>query len=274
MRIMSSIGLLLLLLVSCIRAPLCEQELKNENIEILPQWESSVVHPPGVYVESYPQEGNVMRNFLPPSGGWVYLPKGAYDILLYSNASSQIAFRGIDALNTAEAYTEAGVQPDELYSGKAMEVMVGSSSIRQQIGVPMKDLIHTYPFVYRGVTGLKYVNELRVSISGISQAVRLFDGSLPPDVHTLNCTYTLSEDGFVGSFTCFGHGGEAEKHLFVVRFYYGGQWREYTYDVTESLNMKGKIDIYEPITFEPLDGGGMDTDVGDWDDDAVDVPIK
>lgn len=271
------IGWLLLLsgVTSCISDPPCDIPAKMENVELLFVWPDTLTMPPTVYVDCYPQpEGTPIRNFLPPTGGKIFLPKGEYSLLVYSNASPKILFENMDSFSSAAAYTDGGIQPDELFCGSMTKVAIKGNGISQQFTIPMVSRVNSYYFRYSGVEGLKYVNSIKVGIDGITRAVEMASGKLLPGTFTASCNYRLLTDGFYGTLRCFGHGLAETKHTFTVNFEYGGQSKVLNYDVTQMLNKEGYIDIRDSLIFEPIGGGGIDTGVGDWEDDAVDIPIN
>lgn len=259
---------------SCISEPPCDTPVKMENLELLFDWPDTLAAPPTVYVDCYPRaEGTPIRNFLPPTGGKIYLPQGEYDLLVYSNASPKILFENLDSFSSAAAYTDGGIQPDELFCGSIVGAEI-KGSISQQFIIPMVGRVYSYYFRYRGVEGLEYVNSIKVGIDGITRAVEMASGKLLPENFTANCSYQLLSDGFYGTLRCFGHGRAGTKHTFTVSFGYGGQSKVLNYDVTQMLDQNGYIDIRDSLIFEPIGGGGIDTGVGDWEDDAVDIPIN
>ena len=263
--------LLLSLVSSCIRESPCEQLAREDNVELLPQWEE-VNRPPSLFVRCYPMSGGaVIQNFISSSGGYVYLPQDSYELLLYSNNSPYVNFRNMETFGAAEAYVDEGMQPDELYCGN---VEIKKIDGRMQIKVPMVNMVYEYPFTYSGVTGLQYVNGIFVSIDGINLAVNMKTGLLTSVTSVVNCPYSLTNDGFTGVLHCFGHGGTSTTHSLSVRFSYGGRTLVKVYDVTEMLNEQGRIDIHDNIVFEPVGQGDIDTGVGDWEDDMVDIPIN
>lgn len=271
------IGWLLLLsgVTSCISDPPCDIPAKMENVELVFVWPDTLTTLPTVYVDCYPQAGgNSIRNFLPPTGGKIFLPKGGYNLLVYSNASPKILFENMDSFSSSAAYTDGGIQPDELFCGSIVGAEIKGNGISQQFTIPMVSRVYSYHFRYSGVEGLKYVNSIRVGIDGITRAVEMVSGKLLPETFTASCTYRLLSDGFYGTLRCFGHGLADTKHTFTVNFEYGGQSKILNYDVTQMLNQNGYIDIRDSLVFEPIGGGGIDTGVGDWEDDAVDIPIN
>ena len=264
-----------MLFTSCIHEPVCDQLPGKNNIEILPLWDTTVDPPSRVFVQSYPLEGGLaLLNFISSSGGKVYLQQGGYDFLLYTNTSPRISFRNMESFDTAEAYVDKNAQPDELYCGSAAEVEIDKESADRQITVPMVAMVYSYPFTYSGVTGLQYVSRISVSVDGISQAVEMASRTITSSTYTVDCNYVLTKDGFYGTLRCFGHGAPDVQHKFTVRFDYGGQTVTKNYDVTEMLNVQGRIDIHDSLVFDPLEDGGIDTDVGDWEDNTVDIPIN
>ena len=271
----NTLFLLLLLVTSCIHEEVCDELSEKENIKILPLWDASVKPPSRVFVQCYPQWGEIaVLNFIASSGGKVYLQPGEYDLLLYTNTSSRIGFRNMESFDTAEAFVDRNTQPDELFCGSVADVEVQKGSVDRQITVPMIAMVYSYPFTYSGVTGLQYVSRVLVSVDGISQAVKIASRTLSSVTYTTDCNYVLTNDGFYGTLRCFGHGTDDVRHTFTVRFEYGGQTLTKNYDVTEMLNVQGRIDIRDELSFDPVEEGGLHTDVGDWEDNTVDIPIN
>lgn len=276
MNILKAIYLLVLAVAtgSCIREPGCVPELTEENVEVLLKWPDSASNYTNVFIECYAHTGdNPIRNFLPATGGHVFLPGGMYDILVYTKSSGKINFRGMEAFSTAEAWFSEDTQPDMLFCGSIQGVEIQGKGVAQQIEVVMKSQVKIYPFRFREIVNMQYVNRIRVSLSGISSSLLMAGESVPQETVAVNCPYTLTSDGFYGAVFCFGHGDTLTDHLFTVYFELGDQVRSRTYNVTRMLNKNDSIDIYDKIVFEPLNNGGLKPGVGDWDDDSVVIPI-
>lgn len=273
-HLLVGICLLATVVSGCIREPGCEIVPSDGNLQIILNWPETEKNPPGVFTSSYSSNGNIpVNDFLPPEGGRLYIPQGIYNILVYSNTTETIDFRNMDSFNNAEAFVGKDIQPDELFAGNIRNIQVEGTASAQTIEIEMSSLVKSYPFTFKGITGIENVSQIRVYVSGISTVVSLTepDRRLPTD--SIRCLFNRTSDGFQGSFRSFGHGSDSTLHYFTVRFESGEMSKTYTYDVTEMLNLRGRIDITEKLEFKPIGNGGFQPGVDDWEDDSAIVPL-
>ncbi len=234
----------------------------------------------------YPAQGDEkpVLDFTDGKGGNVNIRFGDYRLIAINNNTPQILYRNEDSYNGMEAYTrtanfaltggEVMVEPDSLFVALYPDLSLTPASGDYNITLTPKSMVSTVPFVFTGITGLEYVSNIRIAVTGLSSSIRLSDGKLSEYTAAVAPGFRRTKNSVEGSFRIFGTPQQqTATHSFIIQFFYGAEIITKQYDITQMMRESGKIYIEEEIVFQEIGpgGGGFIPDVGDWQQDNVEI---
>lgn len=240
---MSILTTCLILLSGCERNELCYDH-PHENLHVTVVWDSLPAElqsslPEGVRISMYAgkqarQEQSGASSdytyYRDTYGGDIMVQDGTYDFLLFNSDTEMIQLRGMDHLNTAEAYLGArtripytkGISNKNIYYSDRScanlrtrsEILIAepdrffatycSLETVQTYGKTISDTIYAYPRsrVLRvtlkvKVKGLKGASSCRASLSGVAQSISLATGECTSETGTAIFDMDKTDDSFL-----------------------------------------------------------------------------
>ena len=298
---------LLGLAAACKRIPLYEPrsgvylklEIQLEDGDRLPEKVRVCFYDPLTHVLS-------AEDYLPAEGGFVDVPAGTYDLMVYSLGCETTRVTDSESRGAAYAYTgspgskvrtragdggEAGAEypviyePDHLYVGCLPGVVVPVRAELDRTVVlvcGMSTLLETYTFEARFVEGAERIREADVYITGQAPGKYLWDRRFPNKACALLFRSRVdTEKGKLHYvFRTFGklHGIRSDVYLNVLATSLDGGRYQWTFDVTDQFdnpdNTLHEIIVEEPIVVPESGSGGFLPTVGDWNTEIIEVPLS
>lgn len=232
-------------------------------------------------------------------GGTLHLRHGSCHMTLcYNYHGNNIYFRNEGHSDLIEAYCNSVVRatysktfPDEstvaepdaqFYVGKNDVFDVYQSDENLTLDLYPSNVMQTYTFEVRGVSGTKFISATRGAISGMSNSYYLNSGTLSTTVSTLlfNATADVSGSMITGSFRTFGRIDNTTNNFTIEVLYPSstGGILQKTWDVTDQISNGTNFHIViEDSGIDVPDeggggtGGGFEADVEEWDDEVVEL---
>ena len=334
-RVVSDIlllGLCLLSLASCRRIPL-HDPLANVYLKLTTRLNTDVVLNEDLNIEGNPSLANkvygqqptqvracfydieshklVQEQYLPAEGGFVEIPAGTYDLIVYSLGAAITRIDNVESRAAAYAYTDPTgsvvrsktkvgdvdedgevlvneqkviKEPDHIFVGRRESIVVPVRAEIDQtviIECELTPLLDTYSFEVRNVIGAGRIQKADVYITGQAPSRFLWDKRYPTKPSALYFQTTINPDkGHIYTvFNTFGKLPGARNDVFLhvlVTDVQGGRF-EWEFDVTDQFdnpdNVHHEIIIDERVEI-PEDGGqvgGLDPKVNEWS--VIVVPI-
>lgn len=287
-------------LLSCEHKELCLDHPHGAAVRITFDWTAIGSHalPEGMRVAFYPAGGGEPWLFACPGGRdrLVELPAGRYRVLCYNNDTEEIVWKNADGYNDLTADTPDATAPDGASDCLTPDWLCGDHSTgivdlsdlqpgtETEVHFTPVPMVCTYTFEVNGIRGLKYIADLRGSLSDMCGSLNMAADCLPEDLsECLLFGGTIGREQIKGGFYTFGPGlhdpAHAEAHIFKL-YLKSHRGKVYTLeaDVTEQINrvpLEGHLhDVHLVVDFdydvpeEPIGGGGggFDPGVDDWDD--------
>lgn len=293
--------------VSCQNKELHDRtDMSGVNVTVRINWETGLTIPytDGMRINLFSLTqgvANYGRADVTWSGGRVRLQEGAsYITYAYNYVGNNVLFRNetdpakIEAASPAlSRATYSRVFPDEpTISGISGDMHLGVNSSytvlatagQQFIDVYPRDIVVTYTYEIRGITGAQFIRAARGGVSGFSASRFLATGALSETPSTLlfeNSQVNAGAGTITGSFRTFGR--LDTDNNFTIEILYpsntpGGGIMQQTWNVTPQIGNDTNFHILidnSGIDI-PDEGGddadGWDVDLKDWND--VNVPLN
>lgn len=247
----------------------------------------------------------VAEEFLPAEGGFVDIPAGTYDIIVYSLGTESTRTKDTESRAGANAFTsETGAtvriaygtddtkaiedyrvfhEPDHLFTGVRNNVEVPVHAEHEEtviIDVEMTTLLDTYSLEVRYVEGAGRIRKADVYITGQAPSKYMWDRRYPNKSGAIYFQSEINESkgNLYTVFNTFGKfpGAHNDVYLNVLVTDIQGGRHQWVYDVTDQFddpdNHTHQIIIDDPIKI-PDDEGGFTHDVTDWKDEVIYVPL-
>lgn len=247
----------------------------------------------------------VAEEFLPAEGGFVDIPAGFYNIIVYSLGTEVTRTNGTETRAGAYAYTsETGAtvriargsddtksvedhniiyEPDHIFTGTKENVEIPIHAMQDGIVVieiEMTTLIDTYTLEVRYIEGAGRIQKADVYITGQAPLKYMWDRrfSNKPSAIYFESVVDPKKGNLFTAFNTFGKFPNARNDVYLnvlVTDVTGGRY-QWVYDVTDQFdnpdNITHEIIIDDRIVI-PEGGGGFTHDVSDWDSEVVYVPL-
>lgn len=251
----------------------------------------------------------VAEDIMTSDGGFISVPGGTYDVIVYNLGGVNTQVTGTEARGTAYAFTspegtkvkitkagssiapseyEVIYEPDHLLVGRMEQLVIPSmGTIDHTVVIEsgMESLLETYTFEIPAVTGTENIKEADVYITGQASGRFLWDKRFPSKPCALHLPAVVDrEKGTLYTvFNTFGKFPNLESEVFLniqVVGENGGQY-QWTYDITEQFNNPdntGKTIVIDQPMVVPDDpegtGGGLDPYVTDWNTEIINIDVS
>jgi len=249
------------------------------------------------YVVLYPRNNNneVIKEFIESNGGEILVPRGIYDVLIYSYNYESIIVNLTNSFTSSYATTSAitsnliyknGNSKDEqilngtdsiFYIGKYEGINIERADNNYEIEITPKNIIKNYEIK------IKVVN--KESVSSVSGVLSGFSGSYLLGVQALenNSVSIYSEayfsnDWLILPINTFGIVGSCSNHTLTLKFtLLNGEKQTKSFDIKNNVNAipNGGIIILDSTIVIPIvTGGGIGGTVGNWgDEEGVEIVL-
>lgn len=248
----------------------------------------------------------VTEEFLPPTGGFVDVAAGVYDIIVYGLGTEATMVSATDTRAGSFAHTSflgtrvkvmtraGGVEnvsefpvinePDHLFVGRATNVVVPVVSDKEDIKVveiDMPTLLESYTFEVLNIFNAEKIRSMTVYITGQAPSRYLWDMRFPKSPCAITFDADVDEaDGCIRTaFNTFGKFPDEYNQVFLnvqIEDVDGGRY-QWIYDVTDQFdnpdNTGHKIVISDVIEIPDGGTGGFITDVNDWEAEIEIIPL-
>jgi hypothetical protein len=254
-----------------------------------------------VFVYDPDTHDKVHEDLLPPTGGFINVDPGVYDIIVYGMGTVKTRLASADNRGLLKAYTDIkgtltviGVpsstiidQPDQLYAGSASLVTVPMHPEIEgieKVHLDLEPAMQTWTFAAYDITGLERVTSMECYITGQAPDRFLWDGHFTVNPVALEISPNMDpeECSVKAVFNTFGKIPEySSKVVLNVQVgTSGGKYYNWSYDITDQFNnpdnnchnivVDNPVDIPDDKTD---DGGGLDTGVNPWNPHVIDIFI-
>lgn len=252
----------------------------------------------------------VAEDFLPPEGGFIHIPTGMYDVLVYSLGTEATQVEGTKTRAGAYAFTsptgarvkvqtkagggedsevEQAViwEPDPLYSGRIAGAVIPVYPEGEEESVVLESVLkrctETWSLEIREVEGAERIAGAEAYVTGQAAGRYLWDGRTTNHPASLVCPLVVNatKGQLWTVFNTFGRFPEAESDVVVDLLVTttGGARCSYIFDVTDQWKNPDNtahrivIDVLVEIPDESYSGGGFDPIVEDWDGEEIDIIV-
>lgn len=252
----------------------------------------------------------VAEDFLPPEGGFIHIPTGMYDVLVYSLGTEATQVEGTKTRAGAYAFTsptgarvkvqtkagggedsevEQAViwEPDPLYAGRIAGAVIPVYPEGEEESVVLESVlkrsVETWSLEIREVEGAERIAAAEAYVTGQAAGRYLWDGRTTNHPASLVCPLVVNpaKGQLWTVFNTFGKFPEAESDVVVDLLVTttGGARCSYIFDVTDQWKNPDNtahrivIDVLVEIPDENYSGGGFDPIVEDWDGEEIDIIV-
>ena len=253
----------------------------------------------------------VAEEFLPPTGGFVDVPAGTYDIIVYSLGTEVTQVKGTESRAAGNAFTDylgsltikakseddPGAEPvishqsvikepDHIFVGTKESVVIPVRSTLDKtmvIEMEMTTLLETYSLEVRKIEGVERIKNIDVYITGQAQSKYMWDRRFPSIVCAIYFPSGVNVDKgkLYTVFNTFGKFPGAHNDVYLnvrITGTNGGRY-QWIYDVTDQFdnpdNINHALIIDEDITIpDSDDAGGFRPEVQDWTTEIIHVPLS
>ena len=284
--------LLILLFASCEHKDLCYSHPHDKEVRILFDWSNIHVDniPKVVAVIFRNEETNTVAEFaLPPEGGIVMIPDGAYEFTAYNIATTPVSHK------LKGKYYET---PDFLCLENQKVVLTDFENTRLITAKPIR---RTARVDYRinGIERLEKADAIYAVLSGCSAELELYTGCCVErheDGIQHNIVFEVDKWKQQGWFYMFGGGFTPENRrtsehvhiLSIYAVYKDNKYKKLDIDVTQQIHCENPIglpmedfSIVVDLNLAHPDGGDdtddtegfFDPEVEGWEDIEIDIPL-
>lgn len=254
----------------------------------------------------------VKEDFLPAQGGFVDVPAGVYDVVVYSLGTEATQVSGTETRAGGHAFTsptgsrvkmqgvsgkvdvEGGTdeqpvvfEPDHLFVGRIAGAMVPVHPADDEtivLSAELSRLSESWILEVAEVEGAERIRKAEVYLTGQAADRYLWDGRSSNGACALGfeTEVDVTEGRLFAVFNTFGKCPLLETGVIVnvlVTTENGSRCR-YVYDVTDQWlnpdNSAHRIVVEEPVEIpgDDYQGGGFDPIVNEWDGEAIPVIIE
>ena len=236
----------------------------------------------------------VAEDFLPAEGGFLNIPPGTYDMIIYSSGSSVTyvdddysrwhIYAGTNAEETSSGLMIP--EPEHIFTALLEEVEIPiystSSSIRE-MKVKTSKVLESYSIQFTDIADIERVETAEIRISSQVPGRYLW-GERTKDLSgsvRFNPVVDKENGRIYAVFNTFGRNTYRQNKVLatLVVVDVNGRIHQWTADITDWIesfdNVRKEIIIDNEIKVpDTTDGGGLNPDVDDWDDNEIYVPIS
>ena len=252
----------------------------------------------------------VAEDYLPPEGGFIHIPTGVYDVLVYSLGTEATQVDGTRTRAGAYAFTSAtgarvkvqtkadsgeGAvaeqaviwEPDPLYAGRIAGAVIPVYPEGEEESVVLESVlkrsVESWSLEIREVEGAERIAGAEAYVIGQAAGRYLWDGRSTNHPASLVCPLVVNaaKGQLWTVFNTFGKFPEAESDVVVDLLVTttGGARCSYIFDVTDQwVNPDNTahrivIDVLVEIPDDNYSGGGFDPLVEEWDGEEIDIIV-
>ena len=252
----------------------------------------------------------VAEEFLPPTGGFVDVPAGTYDIIVYSLGTEVTQVEGTasragaygftsiigDMKITSKSEDEPDAEPvishqpviwepDHIFVGTKENVAIPVRSTLDKtmvIEMQMTTLLETYSLEVKNIQGVERIKKLDVYITGQAPSKFMWDRRFPTKISAIYFPsgVNVEKGNLYTVFNTFGKfpGANNDVYLNVLVTGTNGAQYSYIYNVTDQFddpdNIKHALIIDHDIIIPEDDPGGFRPEVQDWSKVIIHVPLS
>lgn len=281
-------------LSSCERRDIFDMPSSKLYIKI--NWSQEKQKSEYFYVVLYPKDKSkeIISEFIESNGGEILVPRGIYDVLIYSYNYESIIVNLTNSFSTSFATTSSmganliyknnGRKDEQIlngtddifYIGKYEAVNIEQADNNYEIGITPKNIIKNYEIK------IKVINP--ESVSSVSSTVSGFSGSYLLGLQTLdnNTVSIYSQSYFEGDWLIIPINSfglvSTSSHTLTIKFnLLNGEIQTQSYDIGEDLNEipnGGRVVMDSIIEIPIVTGGGIGGSVGEWGEEGnVDIVL-
>lgn len=275
--------------------PLCEN-----NLDAVFQFKAKGLLPEIAHVLFYDisTHEQVYETFLPPTGGFIEVNPGVYDVIVYGMGADHIRLNETRNRGLFKAYTDhkgslsyAGntrpliAEPDQFYAGRAaaMEIPVrDENSDITRLHIDLLPMVQTYTFIAYNISGLENVTSVTCYITGQAPDRFLWDEHFTVDPCAIDFTGVVNqEEGTIKNvYNTFGKipGFSAKAILHVGVQTKSGDMYQWMYDITDQCDNPDNtchiIVVDDPIVI-PAEKTDISTGVGvqPWNPEIINIVL-
>lgn len=246
----------------------------------------------------------VAEDFLPAQGGFVNIPAGTYDMIVYGLGTEATIVKDTDTRAMAYAYTsftgtkvrvvgnetrsaeEFNIifEPDHLFEASAEGIVIPVHSEIDKpvvIEVDATTLLESYSFEVLNIQGAGRIRKADIYITGQAPGKYLWDRRLPnkPGAIWFQAEVNVEKGHIYTVFNTFGKypGERNDVFLNVLVTDAQGDRYQWVYDVTDQFdnpdNTHHEIIIDDPIVIPEGGGGGFNHEVQAWEEEVIYIPL-
>ena len=234
----------------------------------------------------------VVEEFVPKDGGFLNVPTGTYDMIMY-NSGSEVTYVQQGASRATAYATTANVsrntehlmaEPEHIFVAciDGLEVQrYAESDGLHVINITTSKILDTYTLEMNRIENMERIMNAEVRITGQLTKKYLWTRTSPDESASLSVKPVIDrENGRIYAvFNTFGrntyHTGKVNAVLIVTDN--NERMHQWKIDVTDQMygpDSTNEITIEDRITIPDTDdGGGFTPEVNDWDEDVTYVPI-
>lgn len=234
----------------------------------------------------------VTEDFVPAEGGFLNVPPGTYDMIMYSSGS-EVTYIAQGTSRAGAYATTASVsrntedlmaEPEHIFVAcmEGVEVPVYSESEGLRvIDVTTSKILDTYTLELNRIEEMDRILKAEVRITGQVSKKYLWTRTSPDETASLSVKPVVDKENgrIYAVFNTFGrnnyHSGKVEVILIVTDT--NERQHQWKIDVTNqmyNIDSLNEIIIEDRIVIPDTDGGGgFNPEVNDWDEDTTYVPI-
>lgn len=294
--LLSSLIVLLVSIFSCQRRDI--EDLPTSSVFIKIDWKDNKAKTDFFYVLVYPRDSRleVTKTFIESDGGYIQVPRGKFDIIIFSYDYEHIIVRQSNKFMGAYATTSVS-DPDRaykstdyvdlksllilnstdetFYTGVFENLEINDIGKDYKIEIAPKNVIKNYEIKIK-VTNPDNIAKLYAIVSGFSGSYLMGSQTLANDLVAIHASMTLEDDFLVMPLNTFGKVRGSENIMTIKLILLSGEERYYNFNTTNAINNlpNGGIIIMDSIVDIPVisGSGGIGGTVGDWgDEDGVDI---
>ena len=283
-----------ILMVGCERRDLVD--IPTSSLYIKTNWdEEQKVESEFFYVAVYPQDGkgDIITSFIESEGGYVMVPRGKFDVLIYSFDYESIMV-GLTSRFLTSYATTSQAKPNKLfkafqpnknilnetdslfYTGTYEGINIEYADNEYIIEIKPKNIIYHFEIKVK-ITNPGSIAEIHGFVSGLSGSYLLGKKELANDSVSIKTRLHLDKEYMVFSFNTFGLSSNSVNNLNVDIELLNKETRNFRFDITSELRRipyGGKIKIDSIIDIPLVTGGGMGGTVIGWgEEEGIDLVL-
>lgn len=291
-----SVTIVNIFMVGCERRDLTD--LPTSSLYIKTIWEDDIkAKSQFFYVAVYNQDGksDVITSFIESDGGYVSVPRGKYDILIYSFDFESIIIKLTKEFFTSYATTTQAkpnnvfkiFKPNEktlnetdtlFYTGTYEGIDIDYSDNEYIVEIAPKNIIKHFE-IRVGVTNPESIGDIHGVVSGLSGSYLLGRKETANDSVSVKTRLRLDKDKkyLIFNFNTFGLIPNSTHYINVDVELMNNENRFFGFNITRELKRipNGGIITLDSIVDLPIvtvGGGGIGASVGDWGgEEGVDI---